>query len=73
MGHLGQMAPPYLVEEPAILLIKILNLIYARPRSVYKTHESMHILLAFITNLPETKANRSQTKCEIVTQHLCTY
>ena len=37
------------------------------------THENMHILLAFITNSPETKANQSQTSCEIVTQHLCAY
>ena len=34
---------------------------------------SLHILLAFITNSPETKANQSQTSCEIVTQHLCAY
>ena len=34
------------------------------------THKNMHILLAFITNSPETKANRSQTNCKIVTQHL---
>ena len=33
----------------------------------------MHILLAFITNSPETKANQSQTNCEIVTQHFCAY
>ena len=38
--------PPHLEEEPAILLIKILN--FVRPRSVYKTYENiaMHILLA---------------------------
>ena len=46
--------PPHFVEEPcwhaAIFLIKALN--FVRPRSVYKTHEDMHILLAFITNSP---------------------
>ena len=30
---------------------------FVRPRSVYKTHENMHILLVFITNSPETKAS----------------
>ena len=31
------------------------------------THENdMHILVTFITNSPEIKANRSQTSCEIV-------
>ena len=44
--------------EGAILLIKILKF-SARPRSAYKTHENMHILLAFIINSPETKANQS--------------
>ena len=61
MGHLGQTPPPtesHLVEEPAILLIKILN--FVRPRSVHKTHENMHILLAFITNSPEKKDSKSK-------------
>ena len=49
IGHF-EAKPP----GPAILLIKILN--FVRPRSVYKTHENMHILLAFITNSPENKA-----------------
>ena len=75
MGNLGQM--PHLVEEPVILLslIKILNFtgVYVRPRSVYKTRESMNILLTFITNSPETKVNHSQTSCEIVIQHLLVY
>ena len=58
MGHLGQMPPPTLSHSGgAIFLNKILNFIYARARSAYKTHENMHILLAFITNSPETKAN----------------
>ena len=70
MGHLGQM-PPHLVEEPAILLIKILNFMSNLDQFSYKTHENMHILLAFITNSPETKANQCQTSCEIVIQHLC--
>ena len=45
----------WVVQEPVIaiyiLLIKMLNFISL----VYKTHENMHILLAFITNSPETK------------------
>ena len=56
MGHLGQMlTPPHLVEEPAILLIKILNFMSGQDQFSYKTRENMHILLVFITNSPETK------------------
>ena len=55
----------------AILLIKMLN--FVRPRSAYITHENMYILLAFITNSPEMKANQSQTSYEIVTMHLHAY
>ena len=69
MGHLGQIPPP--PPSPcggAILLIKIQT--FVRPRSAYKIPENMHILLAFATNSPETKANQSQTNYEIVTQHL---
>ena len=65
MGHLRQISY-HLVEEPAMLLIKTLN--FDRPRLVYKIHENMHILLAFITNSPETKVKLA-TKI-IVTQHL---
>ena len=36
-------------------------------------HENMHILLTSITNSPQTKANQSQTSCEIVIQHLRAY
>ena len=55
--------PPHLVEEPAILLIKIAT-------KLCQANESMHILL---TNSPEIKANQSQFSCEIVIQHLCAY
>ena len=54
-----------------ILLIKILN--FVRPRSAYKTHENMYILLAFTTDSLEIKVNQSQTSYKIVTQHLCAY
>ena len=70
VGHLGQMPPP--PPPPpcggAILLTKILN--FVKPRSAYKIHENMYILLAFIANSPETKVNQNQTNYEIVTQHL---
>ena len=61
--------PP--LVEPAMLLA--LNL-YVRPRSVYQLMpENIHILLAFSTNSPETKANQSQTSCKTITQHLRAY
>ena len=69
MGHLGQMPPPPLVEEPLLIKYKL----YARTRSAYKTQENMQILLVFITNSPETKANQNQTNYEIVIQHLRAY
>ena len=49
--------PLHLVEEPAMLLIKIASKFCQANRDQFKTHENMHILLAFITNSPETKAN----------------
>ena len=71
MGHLGQMPPPppplHLVEEPAMLLIKTASKFCQANRDQFKNYENMHILLAFITNSPEAKANRSQTNCKIVT------
>ena len=47
--------PPPLVEEPCshTLLIKLLN--FARPRSVYKSHENMH----FSTNSPQTEVKQA--------------
>ena len=68
--------PPHLVEELAhILLIETdTKLCQAKISFAIKTHENMHILVAsIIANSPETKANQSQTSCEIVTQHLCVY
>ena len=62
MGHLGQM-PPHLVEEPAILVIKILNFMSGQDQFSYTTHENMHILLALITISPETEANQCRTNC----------
>ena len=56
MGHLGQM-PPLLLTfwRNHILLIKIQNFM-SGPDPL--THENyMHILVAFITNSPETKTN----------------
>ena len=72
-GAFGANAPPHLVEEPAIFLTKILNFMSGQDQFSYKTHESMHILLALITNSPETKVNQYQSSCEIVTQQLCVY
>ena len=59
MGHLGQMPhpPSHLVEEPAILVIKILNFMSGQDQFSYTSHENMHILLALITVSPETEAN----------------
>ena len=65
----GKCPPPPLSPcGGTIFLIKILN--FVRPRSTYKTHETMHFLLAFIAKLPEIKAKQNY---EIVTQHLCGY
>ena len=62
MGNLGQIPPYHLcMEEPDMLLIKIMNFMSGQDQFSYKNHENMHILLAFITNSPETKANQSQT------------
>ena len=72
MGHLGQIHPPPPPPSPfggTIFLIKILNFM-----SGLITHNNdMHILVAFITNSPETKASHSQTSCEIVLQNLRAY
>ena len=46
--------PLHLVEKPIIILIKILNVMSDRDQFSYKTHENMYILLAFITNSPQT-------------------
>ena len=40
-----------------MLLIKIASKFCQANRDQFKTHENMLILLAFITNSPETKAN----------------
>ena len=69
MGHLGQMLPPPLWRSQTSDLKN--TELYARPRSVYKIHESMYILLHL--NSPETKDNQSQTNCEIVIQHFHAY
>ena len=61
--------PPPFVKEPAMLLIKIATKLCQAKISL-STHANMHILLAFITNSPETKANQSQTNCKIVIRHL---
>ena len=58
-GAFGANAP--LPCGGAILLIKILN--FVKPRLAYKIHENMYILLAIITNSPETKVNQSETNC----------
>ena len=55
-----------------MLLIKIAAKLCQAKISL-STHENIHILLGFITNSPETKANQSQTSCKIVTQHLRAY
>ena len=55
--------PPHLVEEPAILVIEILNFMSGQDQFSYITHENMHILLALITISPETEAKQSQTSC----------
>ena len=68
MGHLGQI-PPSPCEEPAILVIKILNFMSGQDLFNYTTHENMHILLVLITISPETEANQ----CKTVTQHLRAY
>ena len=64
--------PPHLVKEPAMLLIKIATKLCQAKISL-STYETMYILLALITNSLTTKANQSQTSCQIVTQHLCVY
>ena len=72
-GAFGVNAPPtHLVKEPAMLLIKIATKLCQAKISL-STYETMHILLALITNSLTTKANQSQTSCQIVTQHLCAY
>ena len=43
-----------LVEEPAMLLIKIASKL-CQVKISLSNHENMHILLAFITNSPLTK------------------
>ena len=52
-----------------MLLIKIATNLCQGKISL-STHENMYILLAFITNSPETKANQSQSSCKIVIQYL---
>ena len=42
---LGANASPHLVEEPAILLIKILDFMLGQDQFSYKTQENMYILL----------------------------
>ena len=54
---------PHLVEEPAILAIKILNFMSGQDQFSYITHENMHILLALITISSETEAKQCQTNC----------
>ena len=45
MGHLGQMTfPPSLCGGVILLLIKMLNLV--RPKSIYVTHDIVHITTA---------------------------
>ena len=56
-----------------MLLIKTASKFCQANRDQFKTYENIHILLAFITNSPETKANQTQTNCKIVTQHLRAY
>ena len=70
-GIWGKCPPPPPPCGGAIFLNKMLN--FVTPRSAYITHENMYILLAFITNSPEMKANQSQTSYEIVTMHLRAY
>ena len=53
-----------------ILLIKILNFMSGLDQL---THENDMLILAFITNSPEIKANQSQTSCDftfVLTKHL---
>ena len=69
MGNLGQMPPSSC--GGAILLIKILN--FTSGQDKFISHENTHILLAFIINSSETKANQSQTISEIITQQLLAY
>ena len=55
MGHLGQMPPPLsLSEEPAILVIKILNFMSGQNQFSYTTRENMYILLQFHLKLKQT-------------------
>ena len=49
--------PSHLVEESAILVIKILNFMSGQDQFSYTSHENMHILLVLITVSPETEAN----------------
>ena len=55
-GIWGKCPPPlsHLVEEPAILVIKILP---GQDQFSYTPYENMYILLALITISPETEAN----------------
>ena len=55
--------PPHFVEEPAILVIKILNFMSGQDQFSYITRKNMHILLALITISPETEAKQCQTNC----------
>ena len=60
-GIRGKCPPPsHLVEEPAILVIKILP---GQDQFSYTPHENMYILLALITISPENEANQCQTSC----------
>ena len=52
---------PHLVEEPAILVIEMLNFISGQDQFNYTTHKNMYILLALITISPEIEANQCQT------------
>ena len=64
MGHLGQMPPP--PPPPpcggAILLFKILD--FVKPRSVYKIHENMYILLQ-IHLKPKLSNQSDRTKVKL--------
>ena len=52
-----------LVEEPAILVIEILNFMSGQDQFSYTTHENMRILLVLITISPETNNKLTQTNC----------
>ena len=61
--------PPHLVKEPATLLSKVLAKLCmsGQDQFSYKTHENIHILIAFITNSPETKANKGKLAVKLST------